>query len=78
MLCNRHKNVLYIGMTNDLSRRLYEHKNHLFRNSFTDRYNVEYLVYYECFDEIGDAVKREEELKKWNRKKKENLISYLV
>ncbi len=75
ILCNKNRNVLYVGLTDNLGRRLYEHKNHLFKNSFTDKYNVEYLVYYECFSDIKNVVLREIEVKKWNRNKKEALIN---
>jgi len=66
---------LYIGVTNNLPRRIYEHKNHLNKNSFTDKYNLEYCIYYEEFAYFYLAIHREKELKKWNRKKKEALIN---
>jgi len=75
IMTNKHKTVLYIGVTNNLVRRVSEHKNHLFKNSFTDRYNLEYCIYYEEFFYFDLAIKREKELKKWNRQKKENLIN---
>jgi putative endonuclease len=66
-----------------LCRRIYEHKNHLIKNSFTDKYNLEYCVYYEEFSYFDMAIKREtcaersrsKELKGWNRAKKEALIN---
>lgn len=67
--------MLYIGVTSDLCRRIYEHKNHVHKNSFTDRYNVEYCIYYEEFALIVQAIERETQLKKWNRKKKDDLIA---
>ena len=73
ILTNKTKTVLYIGVTNDLRRRLYEHKNKLVQG-FTARYNVENLVYYECTSDIMVALEREKTLKKWARKKKEVLI----
>ena len=75
IMTNKNKTVLYIGVTNDLIRRVYEHKNHLIKNSFTDKYNLEYCIYFEEFPTIVSAIEREKELKKWNRQKKENLIN---
>jgi putative endonuclease len=65
--------VLYIGMTNNLERRVYEHKNDLV-NGFTKKYRCHRLVYYESFDEVLKAIDREKQLKHWNRKKKIFLI----
>lgn len=75
IMTNNHKNVLYIGVTNDLIRRVYEHKNHEIKGSFTDKYNCENCVYYEKWSDIEKAFDRETQLKKWNRKKKEDLIN---
>ena len=75
MMTNKNKTTLYIGVTNNLARRVYEHKNHIIKNSFTDRYNLEYCIYYEEFVYFDLAIKREKELKKWNREKKEMLIN---
>jgi len=75
IMTNRHKTILYIGVTNDLIRRVHEHKKHLIKNSFTDRYNLEYCIYYEVFTYFDSAINREKELKKWNRRKKEELIN---
>ncbi len=74
-MTNKNKTSLYIGVTNDLIRRIYEHKHHLLKNSFTNKYNLEYCIFYEEFDSIVLAIDREKELKKWNRQKKENLIN---
>jgi putative endonuclease len=60
-------------VTNDLSRRIFEHKNKL-NNSFTKKYNLDKLVYFELFSEINDAIRREKELKKWRREKKNKLV----
>lgn len=65
--------VMYIGVTNDLKRRLYEHKNKNYPG-FTKKYNVDKLVYYELFFDINDAIRREKELKKWRREKKNILV----
>jgi putative endonuclease len=75
IMTNKHHTVLYIGVTSDLPNRVYEHKAHLFKGSFSDRYNLEYLVYYETFEGIEEAIIRETEIKKWSRKKKEALIN---
>ena len=75
MMANVHRNVLYVGVTSDISGRAYEHKNHILKNSFTDKYNVESLVYYELFDNIVLAIDREKEIKKWRREKKDALIN---
>jgi putative endonuclease len=66
-------NSLYIGITNDLHRRLYEHKNKLVPG-FTKKYNINRLIYYEVFDNPEIAIQREKEIKGWTRKKKLELI----
>ena len=75
IMTNKNKTTLYIGVTRNVCRRVYEHIKHLYRNSFTDKYNLEYCVYFEEFSNIESAIAREKELKKWNRKKKEFLIN---
>ncbi|MGA9510184.1 MAG: GIY-YIG nuclease family protein [Candidatus Sulfotelmatobacter sp.] len=65
--------VLYIGMTNDLHRRVCEHKNDLIKG-FTRQYRCHRLVYYESFDDVNKAIDREKQLKRWNRTKKDWLI----
>ena len=74
ILTNANKTVLYTGVKNDLIRRVYEHKNHLDRSSFTARYNVENLVYYEVTSSVEAAIEREKQIKGWNRKHKNKLI----
>jgi putative endonuclease len=74
IVTNKIKTVLYIGVTNDLQRRIYEHENGLLPG-FTKKYNCHFLVYYEHFQNINDAIEREKEIKKWRREKKENLIN---
>lgn len=66
--------VLYIGITNDLHRRLYEHKNWLI-DWFTKKYNCKKLVYYEIWNNIEEIINREKQLKKWSRQKKLDLIT---
>ncbi len=73
IVTNKNKTVLYIGVTNDLQRRVYEHEHELIPG-FTKKYNCHYLIYYEHFQDINDAIEREKVLKKWRREKKENLI----
>ena len=77
IMTNKSRQVLYIGVTGNLEQRIWQHKKHLIKNSFTDRYNCEYCIYYEEFDYINEAIDRETELKKWSRKKKETLINKL-
>jgi putative endonuclease len=73
ILTNRHKNVLYIGVTNNLKRRIIEHENG-YDNGFSKKYNCNYLVYYKEFRSINIAITREKELKGWRREKKDALI----
>ncbi len=73
MLTNWDNKVLYIGMTNDLERRIYEHKNKLFEG-FTAKYNLTKLVYVEATTDVNSAIAREKELKKWRREKKDALV----
>jgi putative endonuclease len=75
ILTNKKKKVLYTGVTNDLKRRLQEHKEKMNSKSFTARYNVEYLVYFEHFTWIQLAIAREKEIKDLKRDKKEMLIN---
>jgi len=75
-MTNKTNKVVYTGVTNDLQRRLYEHKNKLIEG-FTQKYNVNKLVYYEETSDIKIAILREKEIKKWRREKKDNLINTL-
>ena len=74
ILSNNHKNVIYTGVTNDLIRRVYEHKNHLDKNSFTAKYKVDRLVYFEETSDVKSAIEREKQIKSWNRNRKTSLI----
>lgn len=76
LLANKHNNVLYTGVTNDLIRRVYEHKNKLVAG-FTQKYNVDRLVYFEVCSGIVVAIEREKQIKGWSRKKKQDLINTL-
>ena len=75
IMTNKNKTTLYIGVTSDLIKRVFEHRNHEIKNSFTDKYNCESCVYYEKFNDINQAIDRETQLKKWNRQKKKDLIN---
>lgn len=74
IITNKNKTVLYTGVTNNLKRRVQEHKEKINPNSFTARYNVCYLLYYEHFGWIQQAIAREKEIKNLTRAKKEALI----
>ena len=74
IMTNSNNTTLYVGVTNDLIRRVYEHKHHLIEG-FTSRYNLTKLVYYECFDNEETATLREKYLKKYYRKTKIKLIT---
>ena len=76
LLANKHNNVVYTGVTSDLIRRVYEHKNKLVKG-FTQKYNVDRLVYYEACANIVMAIEREKQIKAWSRKKKDDLINAL-
>lgn len=73
ILANKKDGVLYIGVTNNLIRRVYEHKSSLLEG-FTRKYNVKNLVYYEIHSEIQEAIRREKQMKKWYRRWKIELI----
>ena len=74
ILTNKNRNVLYTGVTNDLIRRIYEHKNHVDKDSFTAKYNVTQLVYFEETSDVRAAIEREKQIKSWSRMKKLFLI----
>jgi putative endonuclease len=74
ILTNKNNTTLYIGVTNDLPTRLWEHRTEQNPNSFSARYNLFKLIYYEGFESVSDAVKREKFLKGKTRKWKEALI----
>jgi len=75
ILTNKNNAVLYVGLTSNLVKRLYEHRTGLNPKSFTSRYNVTKLVYYEEFISIEEAIDREKQLKGGSRQKKLNLIN---
>ena len=73
LLASSKHGTLYVGVTNDLVRRVSEHKMQITK-SFTSRYNVHHLVWYEAYDDPVNAIAREKEIKKWRREWKINLI----
>jgi len=75
ILTNKNKTVLYIGVTNNLKTRLFQHSNNNNKSAFSYRYKTYYLIYFEQFQNIEHAIAREKQLKKWSRKKKEFIIN---
>lgn len=73
ILSSRRNGTLYIGVTNDLERRLYEHRNNLIEG-FSKRYKIHHLVYYESAEDVHAALQREKQFKRWTRKWKIELI----
>ncbi len=73
ILASKRNGTLYIGVTSDLKKRIWEHKNNLVEG-FTKKYKVNLLVYYESTNDVRSAITREKQLKKWNRKWKIGLI----
>ena len=75
ILTNWNNRVMYIGITNNLERRLYEHK-HKLADGFTKKYNVHKLVYFECTSDVRSALEREKQLKGWTRDRKNELVAH--
>ncbi|MBS1771394.1 MAG: GIY-YIG nuclease family protein [Bacteroidetes bacterium] len=69
------RRTLYVGVTSDLEGRTWEHKNKIYPNSFTSRYNCILLVYYKHFEGIEEAIEEEKRIKSWKRMDKEDLIN---
>ena len=74
IMTNYKNTVLYTGVCNNIERRVYEHKNHIDPNSFTAKYEVNKLVYYESYNDVNDAIAREKQIKSGSRKSKIRLI----
>lgn len=77
IITNKYQTVVYVGVTSNLPQRILEHKNKKYPQSFSARYNVIFLVYYEQFQEIGDAIAREKQIKAGSRENKNKLIKSL-
>ena len=73
ILASKRNGTLYIGVTSDLAKRVWEHRNGI-TGGFTEKYSVHILVYYELFDDMISAITREKQLKKWRRAWKVELI----
>jgi len=73
IMSNKQEGTLYVGVTSNLIKRVHEHKNS-FIDSFTQKYNLKRLVYYEVYENIEEAIKREKQLKNWKREWKLKLI----
>jgi putative endonuclease len=73
IITNKKDGVLYIGVTSDLVKRIYEHKNGIFEG-FSKKYNLDKLVYFEVYEEVYEAITREKQVKEWNRDWKVKLI----
>ena len=76
ILANQTNVAIYTGITNNLERRLCEHEEHIDPNSFTARYQINKLVYFETTPSVEAAIAREKEIKSWSRKKKNKLIEF--
>ena len=74
ILTNQNHTVLYTGVTKDLVRRVYEHKTHADPNSFTAKYKIDRLVYFEETSDVNAAIEREKQIKSWNRSRKNQLV----
>ena len=75
LITNKNHTVIYTGVTSALRKRIWEHKNKMYPHSFSARYNVEILVYYEAFFDIGEAIEREKQIKGGSRQKKIEMIN---
>ena len=74
ILANATNVAIYTGVTRDLARRVYEHRNHLDPNSYTAKYNIHKLVYFEATSDVKAAIEREKQIKSGNRAKKNALV----
>lgn len=75
ILTNKNNTTLYVGSTNDIGNRADEHRQGIYSNSFSKRYNLNKLVHYEELDSLYEAINRERQIKGWRRKWKDNLVS---
>ena len=74
ILSNVTNTTIYVGITKDLVRRVYEHRHKIDPQSFTARYDVHKLVYFECTGDVRAAIEREKQIKGWNRARKNKLV----
>ena len=74
ILTNKMNTAIYTGVTRDLVRRVYEHKHHMDSSSYTAKYGVTKLVYFESTSDVNAAIEREKQIKSWNRKRKNKLV----
>ena len=74
ILATNDNSVIYTGVTKNLPKRIYEHRNSLDPKSFTSRYHISKLVYYECTNDVTAAIEREKQIKGWNRNRKNKLV----
>ena len=77
IMTNKNHTTLYTGVTSDIVQRVEQHRTHFFEKSFTSKYNLTKLVHYEVFQQIGDAIGREKQIKAGSRQKKIDLINSL-
>ncbi len=77
IITNKYQTIVYTGVTSNLQQRILEHKEKRYPSSFSARYNVDILVYYEQFQWIGDAIAREKQIKAGSRETKNELIRFL-
>ncbi len=75
ILTNKSRKVLYTGVTNNICRRLWEHRYHAPLTSFVGKYNVKHLIYFELHHTISEAISREKQIKSWKRERKVRLIT---
>src|ERR1035437_1273357 len=75
IITNNNNYVLYTGVTSNLKHRMLQHQSKTYLNSFSSRYNIWKLIYYECFETIDEAIKREKQIKAGSRNKKLKLIN---
>ena len=68
-MTNKNRTTLYLGVTTNLIKRVSEHRTHYYKGSFTDKYNLELIVFYEFHSTIEEAISREKQVKKWSRAK---------
>ena len=77
-MTNKNNSAIYIGVTANLLKRVYEHKTKKYKSAFVTKYNCDKLVYFEEFTDINQAISREKQLKAGNRKRKEDLINGII